>query len=105
MSTIMATVRDGVIVPREPLDWPNGAKVGVTLLSDDNEPELRGMTEEEQGETPEAIAKWLAEWNAIPTPIMSDEEWSAWEQRRREDKEWELSGQAEREAKLVRGLE
>ena len=32
MSTITATVRDDVIVPREPLDWPNGTPVEVTAI-------------------------------------------------------------------------
>ena len=105
MNSITATVQDGVIVPREPLIWPNGTEVEVSALPNGDATELRGMTEEEQGDSPEAIARWLAELDAIPTPIMSDAEWAAWEQRRREDKEWELSHQAEREAKLLRGLE
>jgi hypothetical protein len=42
--------------------------------------------------TPEQIERWLAEWDAIPTPVMSDEEWATWEKRRAEDKKAEFTG-------------
>ncbi len=104
MTTISGTVQDGVIVPREPIDWPNGTEVYVaknemTLYDEmmDNDPVL--------GTSPEAIERWLAEVEALPIPTMTDEEWAAWEKRRREDKEWELAHAEERAKKIFRGLE
>ena len=81
MTRIAATVRDGLIVPREPLDWPNGTEVEVS-------PVAGGMADDDRPETPEEIEAWLAAWNAIPTPVMSEEEWTAWERRRLDDRGW-----------------
>lgn len=104
MSTITGTVQNGVIVPREPIGWPNGTEVYVAkselALYDEmmeNDPVL--------GTSPEAIARWLAELDALPVPTMTDDKWAAWEQRRREDKEWELARAEERHQKLIRGTE
>lgn len=97
MTRISATVRDGLIVPREPLDWPDGTEVDVSPAD--------AATDDERPDSPEEIEAWIASWNAIPTPVMSDEEWVAWERRRKENREWELSRAVEREAKIRRGLE
>jgi hypothetical protein len=91
MTTLKATVRNGRIELDEPFDLPDGAEVEVILLTPADPPTLRGMTEEEQGSTPEAIERWIAALEAIPAPVMNDDEWSAWMRRRREDREWELA--------------
>ena len=90
MSTIIGVVRDGLIVPREPVDWPDGTEVEVTLRSADSLPELQGMTEEEQGDSPEAIARWIAAMEAIPTPTMTEKEWAAMEEDDRRPRFWTL---------------
>lgn len=78
MTTLKATVRNGRIELDEPLDLPDGAEVEVTLLTPAIPSALRGMTEEEQDSTPEAIERWIAALEAIPAPTMSDDEWAAW---------------------------
>jgi hypothetical protein len=98
MTTLKATVRNGRIEP-------DGAEIEVILLTPASPPTLRGMTEEEQGDTPEAIERWIATLEAIPAPTMSDDEWAAWVQRRREDREWELARTEEREARLRKPAE
>src|SRR5688572_18586390 len=105
MTTVTGTLRSGLIVPNQPLDWPDGAEVAITLKPAFEAIELRGMTEAEQGDTPEAIDRWIGELNAIPTPAISDEDWAAWEQSRRDDKRRELAHAEEREASIRRGLE
>jgi hypothetical protein len=45
---------------------------------------LRGMAEEEQGEDPESVARWLAELDAIPPLSMSaaeEADLQAWRQK------------------------
>jgi hypothetical protein len=63
VSTIPATYIDGKIVPDVPPDWPNGTRLSIetTQLSP-----VRMMTEDEQGDDPESIIRWLAATDAIP---------------------------------------
>src|SRR5262245_53094615 len=68
MNTITATWKNGHIVPDEPADWPEGSKLVVAPAPSI---EITGMTEEEQGDDPESIAKWIAEFDAIPPLTMS----------------------------------
>lgn len=89
MLTIQARVQDGTIIPREPLTWPNGTEVDVTLHPTDPDDIF--------DDTPESIARWFALLEATPFPTLTDAEWAAWQQRRLEDREWEYARAAERE--------
>jgi len=95
MTSIAATVRGGMIVPSEPFDWPDGTEVEVSAVERDDE----------TPDSPEEIARWLAAFAAIPTPVMTEVEWAAWERRRRDDREWELAHAEERAKKIQAGLE
>jgi hypothetical protein len=84
MIAIGATWKNGQIVPDEKVDWPDGCRLTIEV-----EPfaAITGMTEDEQGDAPEAVAEWIAEFRAIPALIMSSEEEAgmlAWEQRMKE---------------------
>jgi hypothetical protein len=68
MSAIQATFIDGKIVPDVPPDWPNGMRLAIDATP---LPPVRMMTEEEQGDDPESIARWLAAFNAIPSAAAS----------------------------------
>lgn len=94
MTRIAATVRDGVIVPREPIDWPEGTEVEVSAVSDDDRPE-----------SPEEIEAWIAEWNAIPTPTMTEEEWAAFEADRKAQRDYDMAMAPIREAKINKYFE
>ena len=100
MTTLTTIVRAGRIQLDEPSDLPDGSAVEVTLRPVNASSSVRGMTEEEQGTTPESVERWVQILEAIPAPVMTDDEWSAWTARRREDREWELAGEAAREARL-----
>lgn len=83
MSTIPATFIDGKIVPDVPPDWPNGTRLSIeaTPLSP-----VRMMTEDEQGDDPESIIRWLAATDAIPMARSSpfdDPATIAWRERMR----------------------
>jgi len=84
-----------MIVPSEPFDWPDGTEVEVSAVERDDE----------TPDSPEEIARWLAAFAAIPPLEMTEEEWAAWEQRRRDDREWELAHAEERAKKIQAGLE
>ena len=68
MSAIPATFIDGKIVPDVPPDWPNGTRLAVDASP---LPPVRMMTEEEQGDDPESVARWLAAFDAIPAVASS----------------------------------
>jgi hypothetical protein len=100
MNIFKSTIRDGRLRIDAPLDLPDGSEVEVIVHPLSADDELRGMTEEEQGDTPEAVERWIRELESIPAPTMTEEERAAWHQRRREDREWEFAHEAERERRI-----
>lgn len=63
MSAIRGTIRDGKVVFDAPPDWPEGTPVEVEPVRSS---ERIGISEEEQGDDPESIARWLTAFDAIP---------------------------------------
>ncbi|MBL8865259.1 MAG: hypothetical protein KF873_00035 [Gemmataceae bacterium] len=81
--TVEGVWKDGRIVPDRPVDWPEGQRLRLEPV----DVELRGMTEEEQGDDPESIARWIAEMRSIPPIEVTPEEeadWLAWRAKIRE---------------------
>ena len=78
--TLTGTWKDGQILLDEPADWPQGCRVVVTP---EGSLDVNGMREEEQSDDPESIAKWLAEFDAIPPWRMTAEEEAEWQAARR----------------------
>ena len=68
MPPMQATFIDGKIVPDVPPDWPNGTRL---VIQPALVPPVRMMTDEEQGDDPESIARWLAAFDAIPVAASS----------------------------------
>ena len=84
MSAIKATWTNGQIVPDGPVNWREGCRL---VIQEDAPPLIVFMTEEEQGDTPEAIQRWLEELRALPPLSMPPEqeaELLAWRQRVKE---------------------
>lgn len=88
MSAIKATWKNGQIVPDGPVAWPEGRRLVVL-----EEPlaDFVGMTEEEQGDDPESIAQWIAEFRAIPPLTMSAEDEAAMLEWRQKVKEYTIA--------------
>jgi hypothetical protein len=87
MNAIRATWRNGQIIPEEPANWPEGVKLLVSQIDAPNGRVVRGMTEEEQGDTPEQIARWIADTDAIPALVLTQEEEQdlvAWREKTRQ---------------------
>jgi hypothetical protein len=76
MSFVRAVYQGGRVIVEDPVEWPEGCRLRI-------EPERLGeihfMTEEEQSDDPEAIARWIAEFDSIPPLKWSEEEITAWE--------------------------
>jgi len=99
MTAISAEIKNGYLVSVEPVDLPEGTKliVSAQLNSDD---EIHGMTEEEQGTSPEAIERWLASFHAIEPLDMTADEEARWQADRKAQREFELNTSDERVDRL-----
>jgi hypothetical protein len=94
MNAMKGTLKNGHIVLDGPTHWPEGCRVIV-------EPERTnqlggGLTEEDQPEDPEAIKKWLAEFDAIPPLEMTPEEEAEWQAARQAIKDYTLAKMKQR---------
>jgi len=86
MITIRATWRDGRVILEEPADWAEGVHLLVAEREAPVRPITQGMSEDEQGETPEEIERWIAETDAIPPLVLTPEEESdlfSWREKSR----------------------
>ena len=84
MSTVKATWTNGRIVPEEPVSWPEGCQLEVREAGP---AEVEFMTEDEQGNDPESIQRWIEELRALPPLPMTPEqeaEMVAWRQKVKE---------------------
>ena len=90
MSVIQATIQNGRINVPAPSEMSEGARVLVEVrpVPEKNSlAESRFMTEEEQSDDPEEIAKWIADIRALPPLTMTPEEeadLAAWRQKVKE---------------------
>lgn len=78
MTAIRGHWQQGRVVLDQPPSWAEGSRL-VILEADESRlridpDELVFMTEEEQGDDPESIAKWIADCDAIPPLEMTPEE-------------------------------
>jgi len=69
MSVIAGRLVNGTILLSGAPAWPEGTEVLVTPRIDSV-----GMTEDEQGDDPESIERWIAEMEAIPPLVMDPED-------------------------------
>jgi hypothetical protein len=91
--TLTGTWKNGQIILDGPADWPEGCRVVVTR---GRSQEVYGMTEDEQSNDPESIARWLAEFAAIPPWQMTAEEEAEWRAARQAVKDYTIAKMQER---------
>ena len=81
MTAIHGHWQEGRVVLDQPATWAEGSRLIVCdfneMPSAANDDEVGGMTEVEQGDDPESIARWLVEFDSIPPMEMSAEEEAA----------------------------
>lgn len=85
MKAIKGMVKNGQIALAEPVTWPEGTQVCIKPVPDVSETHEHGdfgMSEEEQGDDPESIARWILEFDAIPPLDMTPEEEAGWQAAR-----------------------
>lgn len=108
MNAIKSVVRNGQICLNAPANWPEGAEVLIELVSPPTRHGsaettlITGMTEEEQGDDPASIARWIAEFEAIPRLLMTPEEEAQGGAARKAQRQFELATSDERAEKLRR---
>lgn len=77
MSGIKALWKDGRIIPVEAVTWPDGS-----LLRVEPDAEEQVVDADNQADDPQSVARWIAEFDAIPPLEMTQEEEAAWRQAR-----------------------
>src|SRR5208283_2071899 len=105
MHAITGTFKNGQIVPNQPAEWPEGTTVRIEPIpapTEIEEPdrEKLGMTEEEQTDDPESVARWIAAFDSIPPLQMTPEEEVEWQAARQAQKEFEKTVFFEQAEKL-----
>jgi predicted DNA-binding antitoxin AbrB/MazE fold protein len=84
MNAIKATWKNGQIVPDKPVAWREGSRL---VIHEESLEDIAFMTEEEQGDEPESIEKWIADLRTIPPLPMTPEqeaEMLRWRQKAKE---------------------
>jgi hypothetical protein len=81
MNAVKGTWKNGRIVLDRPIDWPDGCRLAIAPLPEE---ETLGIREEDWPTTPEAMADWLSWYDSLePLEITADEEaeFEAWRQK------------------------
>lgn len=94
MNAVRGVVTDGKIVVTVPPDWEDGTEVEVRPV------DPVGIPEEEQGDDPESIAKWLAWYDTVQPLILTPEDEERIAAARKAEREFELSTRKERGEQL-----
>jgi hypothetical protein len=84
MSVVKGTWKNGRIVFDGPVSWSEGSRLVVREVAP---AEMEFLTEEEQGDDPESVRRWIDELRAIPGLPMTPEqetELLAWRQKVKE---------------------
>lgn len=92
--TVHATWKSGRVVIDEAVDWPDGCQLEIRPAS-----EAEALDDNESSD-PEAIARWITAFDAIPPLEMTEEEYAEWQAARREQREFELRTFDQRARKL-----
>jgi hypothetical protein len=87
MEAIRGTVRNGQIVADQPVHWPDGCRVVIEPVPEDEE--TLGIPEKDWPTDSEGIARLLALMDQIEPLEMTPEEEIAWQADRRARKERE----------------
>ncbi len=71
MKAVHAIWKNGLIVPTQPVDWPEGTALVVEPVDQPDESDPEGDL---LGDSPEAIARWLAWYETLEPLIFTPEE-------------------------------
>ena len=107
MKATRGTIQGGQVSLSEPVPWPDGTTVQIQPVSAVNgtDDDDLGIPEDEQADDPESIARWVAEFDAIPALEMTTEEEAEWQAARSAQRAHEKATFNDRAEKLRRLLE
>jgi len=97
--TVHAIWTNGQVVIDEPVQWPEGCELEIRPST-----ECCPVDDESEANDPAAIARWIAEFDAIPTFEMTPEEEAEWQAARRAQREFELQTFEHRAQKIQESL-
>ena len=98
MIAVHAKWKDGRVVVEGAVDWPDGCELEVRPVS------VNGSDDDVQSNDPDAIARWIAEFQAIPPLQMTDEELAEWQAARQAQRELELKTFDQRADRIQQAL-
>ena len=92
MSAVRATWKNGQVILEGPAIWPEGSRLVVS--------EAAGDMQDDREESPEAIAHWIAEFDAIEPLEMTAAEEADWQAARKAQRDHETATANERVKRL-----
>ena len=93
MGAVKGTWKNGQIVLDRPINWPDGCRLAIAPLSEE---ETLGIREEDWPTTPEAMAEWLKWYDSLELPEITASEEAEFEAWRRKVKEYSIAKTQER---------
>ena len=97
MNAIKGIMKNGSIVLDTPADLPEGCRVLVEPILEE---ETLGIRQEDWQDTPEAVAAWLRRYDSLEPLQLTAQEESEWQAARQAQKEREKAAFAEHAEKL-----
>lgn len=97
ISAIRGKFIGGTVQFSPPPEWTEGIEIHMEPV---HERDSIGISEEEQGDDPESIARWIAWLNSLKPFRMTEEEEARWKAGLEAQKEYELSQFAAHAEKL-----
>lgn len=93
MNAVHALWKDGRIILARPVDWPDGTPLSVEPIGAprDDEPDVDLL-----GNDPDSIARWIAEYNALPPLQMTEGEEAEWRAAQRAMRDYSIAAMSKR---------
>ena len=99
MIAVHAQWKDGKIIVDEPIDWPDGCDLEVRPVTFNS-----SESADVQSNDPEAVARWIAEFQAIPPLEMTAEDEAEWQAAKQAQREFELKTFNQRADQIQKSL-
>jgi hypothetical protein len=96
-TTLTGIWKNGQVILDGPAHWPEGCRVVVIR---ECVPDFLGTTGDEQANDPESIARWIADFDAIPPLEMTPAEEAGWRAAREAQKAFEIANFEERARRI-----
>ena len=99
MIAVHAKWKDGQVVVEEAVDWPDGCELEVRPMTRHG-----SVADLVESNDPETIARWIAEFQAIPPLQLTAAEEAEWQAARQAQREFELQTFQQRADQIQKSL-